>query len=127
MAASVDFDMRVLRIFGFLFLCLLAVFPAGVQAEAEEGAKKSIREYSRTAGALCDAEEYEAAINEYQQAIEQYPDFLNFRRLLSSTYCMSGDCQKALEELKVVVETSPKEEDYYMLGIYYNELGDDEN
>lgn len=118
--------MRVCRIFCFLFLCLFAVLPARVHGEAEGGTKKSIREYNRTGGALRNEGEYEAAISEYQHALEQYPNVLNFRRLLAATYSMSQQYQKALEEQKVVIETSPKEEDYYVLGILYNELGEDE-
>lgn len=121
--------MRVLRILGFLILGLLTIFTAGVQAETREetGTQKSKKDYLHAGTALRDAGEYEAAISEYQQALEQYPNYLNFRRLLALTYGMSGQWRKGLEEQKIIIETSLEEDDYYMLGIFYNELGDDEN
>ena len=121
-----DFDLRVLRILGFLILGLLTIFTSGVQAETREeaGIQKSKKEYLHAGTDLCDAGEYVAAIHEYQQALEQYPDDLDFRRLLAVTYGMSGQWRKALEEQKVIIETSPEEDDYYMLGLFYHELGE---
>ena len=92
-----DSDLRVLRILGFLILGLLTILTSGVQAETREGVgiQKSKSEYLHAAEALCDAGEYEAAISEYQQALEQYPDDLDFRRLLAATYGMSEQWRKA--------------------------------
>ena len=67
------------------------------------------------ADSLIKAKDFNGAITIYKQMLNQHPEDVDIRLNLGKTYFLSGDYEKAENELSEVIQRAPKYEDAYQI------------